>query len=277
MGFDGQKAWRLLTGLAKRGKRAPGTVEHREGIKYLFDLMKAVTPQSWLEPFSLQFRGEKIECANICGYIPGKNSSSTLLIGSHFDTRWIADNDPDPTKRDLPIPGVNDGTSGVVIILELARVLRQKIPLQNVVFVLFDAEDVGNIDGFEFSVGADHYARNGKIPPDRVIALDMVGGKNMHLNIDLNSLSLPESKVMFEQLFIIGRRHGYPCFFNNTVNMIISDHYPFLLKKIPSCILIDIGYPQWHTHEDIIEHCSKDSLQYIGDVLYKFLTNEEIY
>jgi glutaminyl-peptide cyclotransferase len=275
--FAEEKAWSMLTGLARRGKRAPGTEEHKQSIEYLFGLMKGVTTSSWLQPFSLFFQGNTIECANICGHIPGKDSSSTLLIGSHFDTRWIADNEADPEKRNLPIPGVNDGTSGVVIILELARVLKEHPPSQDVVFVLFDAEDVGNIDGYEFSVGADHYAQSGKILPNSVIALDMVGGKNMHLNIDLHSMALPESKKIFTTLFTIGRDRGYPCFFNNTVNMIISDHYPFLKRNIPSCILIDIGYPQWHTHSDTIEYCSKDSLKYIGDVLYFFVTNGEIH
>ena len=163
------------------------------------------------------------------------------------------------TKRNSPIPGVNDGTSGVVIILELARVFRQNKPNNNVIFVLFD--------------GADQYAQNGEISPDLVIALDMVGGKDMHLNIDLNSLLHSLSKNVFHRLFSIGRTLEYPCFFNNTIHMIISDHYPFLKREIPALILIDIEYPQWHTHSDTINYCSKDSLKYIGDVLLCFLAD----
>ncbi|MBN2442585.1 MAG: M28 family peptidase [Spirochaetales bacterium] len=276
MSFDENNAWSLLRELASRGKRAPGTKEHRESIQYLFRIMNSLCPGTWLQPFSLQFRGNRIECANICGFIQGKDTTSTILIGSHFDTRWIADNDNDEAKRNLPIPGVNDGTSGVVIILELARVFRNILPAKNVLFVLFDAEDLGNIDGFDFSIGADYYAKSGEIKPDLVIALDMVGGKDMHLNIDVNSLSFPQSKKTFNTLFSIGRNFGYPCFYKNTIHMIISDHYPFLQKEIPAIILIDIDYPQWHTHADTIDHCSKDSLKYIGNVLFSFLMEQEI-
>ena len=271
--FDENKAWLLLNELACRGKRPPGAKEHKQAIKYLFTLMQDLCSRAWLQPFPIHFRGKKVQCANICGFIPGKDNSSTILIGSHFDTRWIADNEEDVTKRNSPIPGVNDGTSGVVIILELARVFRQNKPNNNVIFVLFDAEDLGNIDGFKFSIGADQYAQNGEISPDLVIALDMVGGKDMHLNIDLNSLLHSLSKNVFHRLFSIGRTLEYPCFFNNTIHMIISDHYPFLKREIPALILIDIEYPQWHTHSDTINYCSKDSLKYIGDVLLCFLAD----
>ena len=63
--------------------------------------------------------------------------------------------------------------------------------------------------------------------------------------------------------------------FNNKISMIISDHYPFLKRKIPALILIDIEYPQWHTHSDTIEYCSRESLKYIGDVLFTYLVNEK--
>ena len=140
--FDEHKAWALLNDLASRGKRAPGTKEHREAIEYLYFLLQDCCSKAWLQQFSLPLRGEEVQCANICGFIPGKNPSFTILIGSHFDTRWIADNEDDEIKRTLPIPGVNDGTSGVVVILELARIFRDYTPQNNLLFILFDVEAV---------------------------------------------------------------------------------------------------------------------------------------
>jgi Zn-dependent M28 family amino/carboxypeptidase len=274
--FNEHNAWKLLTTLAARGKRPPGTGEHQEGIQYLFNLMQDVCTRAWLQPFSFQFRGKETNCANICGLINGRDTTSTILVGSHFDTRWTADNEEDETKRDLPIPGVNDGTSGVVVILELARILKECQPEKNILFVLFDEEDIGNIDGHEFAFGADYYAQHGEIKPDLVIALDMVGGDAMRLTIDLHSFTHLRSRQAFGKLFSIGRELEYPCFFNNKTSLIISDHYPFLKRKIPALILIDIDYPQWHTHSDTIDHCSRDSLKHIGDVLLKFLTQPGI-
>jgi len=271
--FDKKKAWALLKDLSSRGKRPPGTREHKNAIQYLFQSMQVVCPKTWLQPFPLKLRGNKIHCSNICGLTEGKDPSSTICIGSHFDTRWIADREQDIKKKNMPIPGVNDGTSGVVIILELARILQLYKPEHNVLFILFDAEDIGKIDGYDFGYGAAYYAQHGEIIPDSVIALDMVGGTNMHLTIDLNSLSLDKSRQIFDRIFKIGRSFNYPCFFENPINLIISDHYPFLQRNIPACILIDINYPQWHTHSDTIEYCSEESLKYIGDVLFRYLVD----
>ena len=134
--FNEHNAWKMLTTLAGRGKRLPGTEEHQEGIQYLFGLMQDVCTRVWLQPFSFQFRGKETRCANICGLINGRDTTSTILVGSHFDTRWVADNEEDGAKKNLPIPGVNDGTSGVVVILELARVLKENKPEKNILFVL---------------------------------------------------------------------------------------------------------------------------------------------
>ena len=43
-----------------------------------------------------------------------------VLLGAHWDTRAIAERDPDPANRATPIPGANDGASGVAVLLELA-------------------------------------------------------------------------------------------------------------------------------------------------------------
>jgi glutaminyl-peptide cyclotransferase len=272
-GFDGQHAWELLSEFAAKGKRAPGTVEHQKAIEDFFHRMQHFCEQSWLQEFSLPLRGRKVRCANICGVMRGKKSGFTVLVGSHFDTRWIADNEENPVLKLQPIPGVNDGTSGVAVIFELMRILSEREPETDIVFVLFDAEDIGNIDGHEFGAGADVYAREGRVRPDLVITLDMVGGKDMHLIIDFNSCVSDVSKEVFHTIFSIGRGLGFPCFFNNAVNVIIGDHYPFVRHHIPAIMLIDIDYPQWHTHSDTIEYCSKDSLFYVGEVLLRFLTD----
>ncbi|MBN1700015.1 MAG: M28 family peptidase [Spirochaetales bacterium] len=271
-GFDPQRAWELLVTFAASGKRPPGTAEHKAAITDFFHRMQPLCRTSWLQEFSLPFRGTQIQCANVCGLIKGRNPEFTILLGSHFDTRWIADNEADPAQRNIPIPGVNDGTSGVAVILELMRAFSETEPATDVVFVLFDAEDVGNIDGYEFGVGAEIYAKEGRVKPDLVIALDMVGGLDMHLNIDFNSCVTGMSKGVLKTIFSIGRGLGFPCFFNNTVNAVIGDHYPFIRSGIPAVILIDIDYPQWHTQQDTIDHCSRDSLFYVGEVLYRFLS-----
>lgn len=268
---DEKRLWRELRDLSDFGQRAPGSQNHKKSHDYLMQKLKPHVDDSWYQNFSVNFRGNKIECANLCGIKKSRKAQSTILMGSHFDTRWIADNEADPGLQNKPIPGVNDGGSGVAIIIELARVLGYSDLNHNLVYVLFDAEDLGNIDGLEFSIGAREYAVNGKTKPDLVIILDMVGGRNMHINIENNSLGFKKSYDCFRMLFQIGRQKNFPAFFNNQQRYIISDHYPFLLQNIPSIILIDIDYPQWHTQLDDIDHCSSFSLYQVAEVLHHYL------
>jgi glutaminyl-peptide cyclotransferase len=268
--FSEQNAWDMLCLFASMGKRVPGTREHAESVRYFHSEMSKYLKTTWLQEFEILLRGRKVKCANICGFKEA-GKRNTVLIGSHFDTRCIADNERDPELRQMPIPGVNDGTSGVAVLFELMRVLTDVAPAVNIIFVLFDAEDVGNIDGHEFGVGAAEYARSKDIKPDLAIALDMVGGEGMHLNIDYNSLLSREAVIAFNRLFSIGRSLDYPGYFDNRLTRIIGDHYPFIGNGIPALILIDIDYPQWHTHADTLDHCSSSSLKYVGEVLLRYI------
>jgi hypothetical protein len=77
----------------------------------------------------------------------GASPDGPLVLATHYDTRPRADRDPvDP---DSPVPGANDGASGVAVLLELARVLPERLTDQEVWLVFFDGEDSGGLDGWE--------------------------------------------------------------------------------------------------------------------------------
>ena len=63
--------------------------------------------------------------------------------GAHWDIRPWADEDPDPARRSLPFDGANDGVSGTVVLLELARELSREPPPEGVGvdLVFFDGEE----------------------------------------------------------------------------------------------------------------------------------------
>ncbi len=72
------------------------------------------------------------------------DAETRVLLCAHWDTRPVADHDPDPALRQSPIPGANDGASGVAVLLELARVFQREAPSVGVDLVLFDGEDYGD-------------------------------------------------------------------------------------------------------------------------------------
>src|SRR5205814_8577145 len=72
------------------------------------------------------------------------------LIGAHYDTRPRAN--MDPTNPSAPVPGANDGASGVAVLLELARTL-DKAKLKNEGWLAFlDADDIGELSACELQV-----------------------------------------------------------------------------------------------------------------------------
>ena len=65
------------------------------------------------------------------------------MLCAHWDSRPYADNDPDPKNHHTHILGVNDGASGVGVLLEIARQIQQKEPALGIDIIFFDAEDYG--------------------------------------------------------------------------------------------------------------------------------------
>jgi hypothetical protein len=67
-----------------------------------------------------------------------------FVLASHFDTRPWAESDPDPARREQAIPGANDGSSGLAVLLELAPLLAvQLAPEVGFSLIFFDGEELG--------------------------------------------------------------------------------------------------------------------------------------
>ncbi|MCB0077719.1 MAG: M28 family peptidase [Anaerolineales bacterium] len=205
---------------------------------------------------------EGVPIHNIIGV---KGDGPARMVGAHFDTRPVAD--MDPNQPDQPIIGANDGASGVAVLLELARTL--DVPEgQQVQLAFFDAEDRGRLDGWPFSVGSAHLVRDldqlDMARPDAMVLLDMIGDADLQIYRERNSA--PE---LNDVIFGIANELGYvgDGFYDEPKWTIIDDHLPFLEAGIPAVDLIDFDYPYWHTVDDTCDKLSADSLQKVGDVV----------
>jgi Zn-dependent M28 family amino/carboxypeptidase len=199
-----------------------------------------------------------------------------LLLGTHFDTRLMADRETDPALREHPIPGANDGGSGTAVLLSLlprlAALAGEGGLEREVRVVFFDAEDVGGLGGLPFPLGALLYCRQPPFrPPGEVLVLDMVGGSGLELDVDGHALQHPPSLELTRRVFAAGRRVDPAVFQAAKRKQVISDQYPFLLRGIPSCLLIDLDYPEWHTQADLPAAMSERSLATIAEAVWRFL------
>jgi glutaminyl-peptide cyclotransferase len=263
------------------GPRVPGSAPHDLLAGLLEQRLRAHTRETVCQEFSVEFLGARLACANILGVFRSKAPEGPrrlpLLIGTHYDTRPRADRETDPALREHPIPGANDGGSGTAVLQRLLPWLADRELDRDVAVAFFDAEDLGDIDGMEFSIGADHCAAHplrGFLPAE-VVALDMVGGADMVFDVDAHCMAHPGSRLLTAELFRLGVSAGWGPFVRDKpgrLKHIVSDHYPFLKRGVPSCILIDIDYPQWHTQADDLEAISGESLAVTEAAIELFLS-----
>jgi len=233
-----------------------------------------------VQEFSLDFRGRSLPCRNGVGLFRARRpEQGPLLLGTHYDCRFRADREPDPSRREEPIPGANDGGSGTAVLLHMLPGLAREPLRRDVQAAFLDAEDLGNIDGKEFALGAERLAANpvGDSSPAEAVILDMVGGRDMVLDLDAHVLDSPPSRRLTSEIFRLGITRGWMPFVRDKkdrLKYIISDHTPFARRGIPACILIDIDYPQWHTQADLPQAMSAESLGIIEEALWLFLRGQ---
>ena len=261
------------------GPRVPGSGAHEALARLLAGRLERRAARVHRQEFSVRFRGRELPCVNLVGLFPARGAAEAgpLLLGTHYDTRPQADREPDPAARARPIPGANDGGSGTAVLLHLLDWIAGRSFRRDILVAFFDAEDLGDIDGKPFSMGAERLAA-APLPglaPEQALVLDMVGGAEMVFDLDAHSLGHGPSARLTAELFGLGASRGFRPFIDekpDRLKAIVSDHYPFLSRGTASCILIDIDYPQWHTQADLVEAMSAESLAITEEAVSLYLS-----
>lgn len=211
---------------------------------------------------------------NIIGEQNWKDAKTRVLLLAHWDTRPFADQDPDVNNYNKPIAGANDGASGVAVLLELARVMKEKLPKDVGVMYLFtDGEDVGPSLG-EMFLGATHFAKNQPSPkPDYGILIDMIGDKDLEIPIEPNSRYYAPKLIreFYKHAEEVGLRDTFPA---REGPYIEDDHIVLNKHGLKTIDLIDFSYEPWHTIRDTPEQCSAASLGKVGKVLETWLLKQ---
>ncbi len=266
--FDPARAWDHLLRQVDAGPRVPGMPGHAAVREYLLRELEAVCDQVEAQDFTWDVRGTTLRLSNVIGVL-GPERPEKVVLAAHWDTRPWADQDRNPANRQTPIPGANDGASGVAVLLEVARVLRQAAPPVGVVLVMFDGEDYGpDIDAM--FLGSRYYARN-LVParPAWGILLDMVGDRD--LQIPREGISQQYAPAVNDRVWAAARTLGRPEFADRVGPPVLDDHVPLLEVGVPMIDVIDFdygpGHAWWHTLEDTPDKCSPASLEAVGQVV----------
>jgi Zn-dependent M28 family amino/carboxypeptidase len=257
--FDGQRAYEDVKYQAGLGPRILGSEAHENTVNWIISRLQKL---NW----DIDIQEADISEVSIKNIIAKKGTGVPwIIIASHYDSRLFADQDPTPEGRKLPVIGANDGASSVAILLELARILPDKFNKQ-IWLVFFDAEDNGNIQGYEWRMGSQYFVDklNGK--PDAVVILDMVGDKNLNIYMERNS-----NPDLNKEIWGVASKLGYSPFIPTYKYSLIDDHIPFLDAGIRAADVIDFDYPYWHTTNDTLDKISADSLKAVGETIFKWL------
>jgi Zn-dependent M28 family amino/carboxypeptidase len=202
-------------------------------------------------------------------------SPQRILFSAHWDTRAIADQDPDPARRTAPVPGANDGASGVAVLLEVATSLAARPPKIGVDLVLFDGEDQGRSTESEtFALGSARFVQDHPdYRPAFVINLDMVGRRG--LRIPKEPHSVLGAAWLVEHVWAVGREIGTTILADSLGPPVYDDHVPFLQAQIPAIDLIDFLDPNWHTAADVPDACAPESLGEVGRLVLAVIREAE--
>jgi glutaminyl-peptide cyclotransferase len=264
--FDGERAMQDVFYQMSLGPRTVGSQAHAQTVDWIVSELEQSGWEAQVQ--ESQALGHPIR--NVVG--KWGQGRPWIIIGAHYDSRIVADQDTDPENQSLPVPGANDGASGVAVLLELARTLPTQLqsqdqPSPQIWLVFFDAEDNGNLYGWEWILGSRAFVEGLDGKPDAAVVVDMIGDKD--LNIYQEHYSDPE---LTQQIWAQAKALGYEDkIIPQEKYWVLDDHIPFRDAGIPAVDMIDFDYPYWHTRQDTADKVSADSLKVVGDTLTAWL------
>lgn len=262
------------------GPRVPGTSEHKACKDWLVTVLDTYADEVKEQPFTARtWQGKSLQSYNIiASFNPGV--PERILLAAHWDTRAVADHDPDPARRSQAILGADDGGSGVGVLIEIARLLKEHPVDIGVDIVLFDAEDQGNEGGGDMNswcLGAQYWSRNPHVPGYTArfgILLDMVGAQQARFTKE--AISMNFAGPVMDKVWQMAQSMGYSGYFVNEPSQPITDDHYFVntIARIPMIDIInrpqgsETGFGHyWHTHADNMEVIDKRTLRAVGQVV----------
>lgn len=280
--FSGQAAYDMVKAQVDMGTRNPGSEASKKAIRWMRDELKSAGWKTNLQTFKTAlYTGEQVEGTNIVArYNP--HVKERVMLCAHWDSRMIADKDS--TRINEPIPGANDGASGVAVLIEIARTISKNPIPMGVDIILFDLEDQGDDGGndeYSWCLGSQYWAAHLPDKPYQVkygILLDMVGAKGAEFPKEGYSMNYaPEVVNKVWGVAKVLKKEKY--FVNKEIGGITDDHR-FIIQyaRFP---VIDIIHhrdgkfmEEHHTHADGMDIIDKNTLAAVGQVVLATIYKE---
>jgi len=268
--FDAAQAMSWVRYQVDAGPRVPGMPGHKTVAEWLVRELRARADSVEVQAFRhVTVGGDTLALENIIARFRPAEPNRILYL-THWDTRPVAENDPDSSKRDQPIPGANDGASGTAMLLEVADALKKAPPSVGVDLLFVDGEDYGSFEsdsGKDVLIGSRYFAQHlsAGYKPLFAVLWDMIGGRDQVIYEEANSLDRAPEVV--ERVWSTAEDLHLGAMFRPTNGgYMTDDHVPLLEAGIRAIDVIGFeNYRAWHhTLEDTIDKVSETSLGDVG-------------
>ena len=266
--FDGGRAFGYLRQQVGFGPRIPNTPAHEQAGDWILGRLRATADTVTVTAFRhVTRRGDTLLLRNFLARFRPQAAERVLFL-AHWDTRPHADQSADLAARRLPVPGANDGASGVAVLLGVADALKAKSPAGGVDLLFVDGEDYGNFaDSNDVLIGSRYFAAHQPpgYPPLYAVLFDMVADKNLDIYYEGNSQAVAPEVV--DRVWRTARDLGYGrSFLPGVKHTLIDDHVSLQRAGMHAIDVVDFDYPYWHTTDDTVDKVAAASLQIVGDV-----------
>ena len=207
---------------------------------------------------------------NILALLPGSDptvAQELIVFGAHYDHVGYgsAHNSYGPTG--LIHNGADDNASGVAGLIEVAEALQQmpNAPRRSILFAFWDGEEKGLL-------GSNHFLR---VRPESLKQFSIV----FSVNLDMIG------RLRGERLEVYGSRTAEGLRIalvksNTRANLELvfdwkiaddSDHYPFIVARIPTLMFHTGLHDQYHRPSDDVELVNFDGIEPVARLAFDFL------
>jgi glutaminyl-peptide cyclotransferase len=276
--FNGNTALGYAKSQLDFGTRVPNSLGAQRAGDWIVAQMKSRADTVIEQKFDhVTVKGDTLHLRNILARINPAAAQRVLYL-THWDTRPVSDLARDPAQRNMPMPGANDGASGVALFLGIADALKKTPATVGVDLLFVDGEDYGDFGAMkDVLMGSTYFASHLPSPdykPLYAVLWDMIGDKD--LDIYQEPLSLQRAPEVVSLVWNEAQALGYSRYFiNSPMNQgVTDDHVPLLDAGIHAIDVIDFTYPPHHTPEDTFDKISAHSLQVVGDVATALVTSK---
>ncbi len=282
--FSGDSAFTFTKAQADMGPRTPGSKAHAAFVKYAEEKFKSYGAEVIIQTAPAKsFDGKQWKIENIIAQF-NPSAANRILLSAHYDSRPFCDRDSIMMNKTRSCPGVNDGASGVAVLMEVARNISIKKPELGIDIILFDLEDYGDSGSSDsWCLGSQYWASNLHKPNYFArfgILLDMVGAKGATFPREEKSVYSAGSFV--NKIWLAAENIGQSKYFiNQSFGPITDDHVP--VNDIANIPCVDIlGYdmvrgdffPHHHRASDDMSNIDKETLKAVGQTLLEVIYNE---